>query len=84
MAKASVGGHVAAIASQYKVSHDDFFSMLIVVPESVESHECLNILNFFGFPIKDVGEDNVIKRKLAQEMGFAKDDEYPLLLIESA
>jgi hypothetical protein len=77
------GGHVGAIAKEFKVSHDDFYSLLIVVPEEVESHECLNILNFFGFPV-NVEEDNICKRFVAREMGFAREDPYPCLLIESA
>jgi len=82
-AKALAGGHVQAIAKEYMVSHDDFYSLIIVVPEEVESHECLNLLNYFGFPI-NVEEDNVCKRFVAREMGFAREDPYPCLLIESA
>jgi hypothetical protein len=74
---------VAAIGHEFKVNHDDFYSNLIVVPEEVESHECMNILNFFGFPCS-VEEDNLCRQIVKKEMGFAKEDEYPLFILESS
>lgn len=74
---------MAAIDAQFKVNHDDFFSLLIVAPEEVESHETMNILNYFGFPCS-VEEDNLIRQVVKKEMGFAKEDEYPLFILESS
>ena len=81
--KLRMGGHVQAIAKENRVSYDDFYSLLIVVPEEVESHECVNILNYFGFPI-NIDEDNVCRMIIKKEMGFAKEDAYPCLLIDSS
>lgn len=44
------GGFVQTIDEDYKVNYDRYFSMLIVVPEQVESWETVNVLNYFGFP----------------------------------
>ena len=53
------------------------------MPEEVESYECVNILNYFGFPV-NVEEDNICKGTSKYEMGFAKEDAYPCLLIDSS
>ena len=54
------GGYVHTIADEFKANFDNFYSLLIVAPEEVDSYECVNILNFFGFPF-ELEEDNVIK-----------------------
>lgn len=74
---------MAAIDDQFKVSHDDYYSLLILAPEEVESHECMNILNYFGFPC-NVEEDNLCKQIIKKEMGFQKDDPYPCFILESS
>lgn len=63
-------------------SFDDFFCSLVVVPEEVDSYECVNILNYhsFGFQVE---EDNYLKQTILKEMGFPKDSSYPCLIIES-
>lgn len=53
-----------------------------MAPEEVDSYECVNVLNYFGFPF-DVEEDNVVKQIVKLEMGFEKDAPYPCLMIES-
>ena len=58
--KKVAGGHVDMIAHDFKVSHESFYSLLIVVPEEVESHECVHILNYHHFPI-NVEEDNIYR-----------------------
>jgi len=58
--KKTAGGYVDSIADEYRVNHDGFYSLLIVVPEEVDSHECVHILNYHSFPI-NVEEDNVYR-----------------------
>lgn len=78
-----MGGHVQAIDAQFKVSHSSYYSLLIVVPEEVDSYEAVNVLNFFGFPF-NLEEDNIINNVIKKEMAFAKEDDYPCLVVESA
>jgi len=54
----------------------------VVVPEQVSSFECVNILNYYGFPV-NVEEDNILRGLSKHEMGFGKEDQYPLLVIDS-
>ena len=54
---------------------------MIVVPESPDSYETINVLNYFGFP-HEVEEDNPLGHS-RKDMGFQKTDEYPLLMIDS-
>ena len=56
--------------------------MLIVVPEKVECYETVAVLNYFGFPF-ELEEENMWGHS-KKDMGFAKDAEYPLLLIDSS
>lgn len=53
------------------------------MPEEVESYLCVNYLNHFGFPFK-LEEDNIFKQEIKLEMGFDKDEKYPILIIESS
>lgn len=65
-----------------KANFDDFYSLLIVVPEEVDSYECVNVLNFFGFPF-ELEEDNIVKGISKYEMGFDKEEPYPCLMVDS-
>lgn len=52
------------------------------MPENKDCYETVAVLNFFGFPF-DVEEDN-FRGQVRAEFGFSKDDQYPLLYIDSA
>ncbi|TNV77646.1 hypothetical protein FGO68_gene3438 [Halteria grandinella] len=60
-----------------------FYCLLVVVPESTECYETLHVLKYFDFPV-NVEEDNVLRPLVKKDMGFQKDDQYPLLLIDSS
>jgi len=60
---------------------NSYYNLLIVVPEKLECYETVATLNFFGFPF-DIEEENMFGHS-KKDMGFAKDSEYPLLLIDS-
>jgi hypothetical protein len=47
----------------------------------VECYETVAVLNFFGFPF-EIEEENMFGHS-RKDMGFAKDAEYPLLLVDS-
>ena len=49
----------------------------------MESHECVNILNYFGYPCS-VEEDNLCRPIIRKEMGFDKEDPYPCFVLESS
>ena len=66
-----------------QANFESFYNLVIVVPEEPSSYELINILNYFHFPY-NVEEDNHFKRQLAQEFGFSKDDQYPMLIINSS
>lgn len=76
------GNATKIIESQYIANFDNYFSLLIVVPEEVESFECVNILNYFNFPMK-VEEDNIVRKLIKKEMAFDKEDPYPCLMVDS-
>ena len=59
-----------------------YYNLLIVSHETHESYEALNILNYFGFPIHVEEED--WWRTSRKQFDFAKDDEYPFLVINSS
>lgn len=79
------GGHVESIADENKANFDEFYSLLIVVPEEVNSYETVNVLNYFGFPF-NLEEDNIMHKNgiVRYEMGFTTDDEYPILTVQSS
>lgn len=77
-----MGGYVQAIQAEYLTNYDKFHSLLVVAPEEVESHVCVNLLNYFGFPVH-IEEDN-LRGAIKREMGFGKDEAYPLLIINSS
>ena len=85
MNKKKAGGHVQAISRENKAEFGDYYSLLIGVPEEVNSYETVNVLNYFGFPF-NLEEDNILKKKgiVRYEMGFSTDDEYPILMVESS
>jgi len=64
-------------------SFSDYYSLLIVVPEEVESYETVHILNYFRFPF-ELDEDHINRQLTKKEMGFSKDEPYPCLVIESS
>jgi hypothetical protein len=76
-----MGGHVQAIDKSMKVNNEQFYSLLIVVPEEVDSYECVNVLNFFGFPFNV--EEDTPKGIVRDEMGFDNETPYPCLMVES-
>lgn len=47
-----------------------------------DSYEAVAVLNYFSFPM-EVNEDGY-KSAVRREMGFSKDDSYPILLIDSS
>ena len=49
--------------------YGSYYSLLIAAPEEVSSHECVAVLNFFGFPF-NLEEDNIVKHTIQKEMGF--------------
>ena len=51
--------------------------------EEIDSYETLHILNYFGFPINGVDEED-FWGKCRKEFGYDKYDEYPMLVINSA
>lgn len=57
--------------------------MLIVIPETVDCFETINVLNYFGFPLNTLSEETVTGY-IAKSHGFDKKDEYPLLYIETS
>ena len=65
-------GHSNAISKEFKVGFDNFFCLLIVVPEEVPCYEAVNLLNYFSFPVT-LEEDNH-KGVVKKEMGFQKED----------
>jgi hypothetical protein len=71
------------VDKEFVVNFDRAFTLLIVVPEQIESHLCVNILSYFGFPT-NVEEDNLQNMIIKKEMGFQKEDPYPCLMIESS
>lgn len=56
--------------------------MLIVKHDGIESHETVNVLNYFSFPMKVEVED--YWGSSARDFEFSKTDEYPLLYVESS
>ena len=77
------GMHTRALNSDAVLNFDDFYTMLIAVPEEVESHECVNILNYFEYPF-NLEEDELLHPIIKTEMGFEKTDPYPALCIDSS
>jgi hypothetical protein len=75
-------GYSGVIRPEFKADFEQQCTTLVVVPEEVESYLCVNYLNYFGFPFK-LEEDNIFKQEIKNEMGFAKNDRYPFLIIES-
>ena len=51
-------------------------------PIDHDSYEAVAVLNYFSFPM-EVNEDGY-KSFVRKEMGFSKDDSYPILLIDSS
>lgn len=51
------------------------------MPEKLECYETVAVLNYFGFPF-EIEEENMFGHS-RKDMGFAKDAEYPLLLVDS-
>lgn len=78
-----MGGYTHAISKEFIADVSDYYSALIVVPEEVKSHECVNVLNYFGFPFT-LEEDNIVRTNKKKEMGFDDNDEYPILIIDSS
>ena len=54
------GGYTHAIDKEFIANFNDYYSCLLVVAEEVSSHECVNVLNYFGFPFT-LEEDNIIR-----------------------
>ena len=53
-----------------------------MVPEYPDCYEVRNILNFFGFPYNI--EEEEWRGQVRKEFGFDKNDDYPLLMVDSA
>ena len=56
---------------------------MIVLPESRDSFILISILNYNGFP-HNVEEDNILRQKIKREMKYEKDEEYPLIIMDSS
>lgn len=80
-ARKAAGGQTAH-ANTVKMESGSYYNMLIVSPEGLESFETVAVLNYFNFPM-NVEEDG-LKGHIRKEMGFKKDDPYPLLLMDSS
>ena len=61
---------------------NSFYNLLVVVPEEPDCYETVSILNYFGFPF-ELEEDNLFAHS-RKDMGFSKDDNYPLLVMDSS
>lgn len=55
-----------------------FYILLVVVPEETDCYETSLVLNYFGFPTH-IEEDNILKPRIRQEMGFKNDDQVTIL-----
>ncbi len=65
------------------IDFSSIFKLLILVPEKIECFEILYIMNFFRVEFSDE-EDNILWPEVRKEVGFSRDDEWPLLLIDSS
>jgi hypothetical protein len=68
--------------STVQATFESYYNLLIVVPEVIDCFETVAILNYYGFPIH-VEEDNYFSH-VRKDMGFSKDDPYPMMTIDSA
>lgn len=64
------------------VDFDQYYCNLIVEAESKDCYEVRAILHYNGFPFA-VDEENYLGQ-VRTEMGFTKNDEYPILTIDSS
>lgn len=58
------------------------FILLIGTPEYRESYEVLHIMQYYGVDFS-VEEDNILKPAIRKEMGFSKEDDWPLMTVNS-
>jgi len=56
---------------------------MIVVPEEPACFETMHILNYFQFKL-NIEEDNILWPQIKNEMGFHKEDTFPVMLVESS
>lgn len=65
-----------------EANQDTIEFFLITIPESYESFEVFNILRYYQLEF-ELLEDNKFRPFFRQRWGFSKEDEYPLLIVES-
>ena len=75
-------GQIVTDASQI-TDVSSYFNMLIVDHSTVDSYETLNILNYYGFPLNKVEEEDFVGNS-RKAFDFSKTDEYPFLIINSS
>jgi hypothetical protein len=63
------------------VEFNSFFNLLVISAEEPECMETIAILNYHQFPFSI--EEDQLDGSIRKEMGFSKDDKYPMLLIDS-
>ncbi len=83
-ARQDAGGSLLKMASTVTTdaSYNQFYNLLIVTPEQKDCYETVNILHYFGFPFNV--EEEEYRGQVRKEFGFSKDDQYPLLMIDSS
>lgn len=79
--RAAHRGQTISSETAITADFDSFYNLMIVVPESPDCYEAINVLNYYGFP-HEVEEDNPLGHS-RKDMGFEKTAEYPLLMIDS-
>lgn len=68
--------------SAVKADYSSFYNLLIVNPVDPDNMETVAVLNYFNFPCEV--EEDTLQGIIRKEMGFKKDDDYPILLIDSS
>ena len=56
-------------SAEVTANQDSHYTLLIGVPEEVESYHAIAVLNYFGFPFA-VEEDNILRQLTKYDMGF--------------
>ena len=76
-------GDAVEVNEDFAFNPGSFYNLLIVIPEEVECYETMNVLNYYGFPFH-IEEDNTFRQFNKLEMGFSKEDHYPVMMIDSS
>ena len=76
-------GDSVVVNENFAFNPGSFYNLLIVIPEEVDCYETMNVLNYYGFPFH-IEEDNTFRQGNKLEMGFSKEDYYPVMMIDSS